>query len=249
MIHLDDEQVQRLLHDELAPGAKASLKDHVEACRECQDRVAEARHEEEQLFGLLAQVDHPAPTVGVSAVMAPSSASPVLTRWAAAGLLAVGLAGAAYAMPGSPVRGWLRALGTRSTPVAELPVAPPAVPKVPVAGGVAVPPGRNFEVRFLAAQPAGEIRVTMSDGADLIVQARGEGASFTSSGDQLVIDNRHSSADFDIAIPRSAPRVEIRIGDRQVLMKEGSRIVPARPDSGPSRIPLTRIVRSFGRRR
>ena len=238
MIHLDDEQVQRFLHDELTPTAAASLKHHLATCGQCQHRITDEGREEEQLFGLLGRVDHPAPTIEVSAVMPRLPTQPFLTRWAAVGLLGVCLAGAAYAIPGSPVQDWLRALVTRATPAPERPVVPRPLPETPAGGGVAVPPGGNFEVRFLSVQPTGEIRVTLTNGDDLVVQARGEGAQFTSSADRLVIDNRRSAGDFDIVIPNAALRVEIRIGDRRVLLKDRSRIFPAMPDSGPSRIPL-----------
>ena len=102
-------------------------------------------------------------------------------------------------------------------------------------------PGLSFQVHFLAVQSTGEIRLTMTEGADLIVEARGAGASFTSNADQLVIDNRSSAGDFEIAIPKAAPRIEIRVGSRRVFLKDHSVIVPALPDSGPSRIALAQL--------
>lgn len=238
--HLDDEQVQRLLHNELTPRGAASVRDHLAGCVECRARVDEAEAEDDEVMGLLGRVDHGQPRIEVATVIArPVRPESTWIRWAAAGLLAVGLAGAAYAIPGSPVRGWLRALVRSAPPPQTVIAAPPPAPAAPVTGGIAVVPGPSFEVVFQSAQTAGEIRVTLTDGADLVVQARATGPSFTSNTDRLVIDNSNSAADFDIAVPRAAPRVEIRIGGRRVFLKQGSRITTPAPDSTPFRIPFT----------
>ncbi len=237
--HLDDEQVQRLLHNELTSRGGALVRDHLAGCAECRALVDDAEKEDDEVMARLGHADHHRPRVEIATVIARAAAQPGSTwsRWAAAGLFAVGLAGAAYAIPASPVRDWLRAL-VRSAPPTQAPIPPPPA-VAPVAGGVAVVPGRSFEVLFLGAQATGEIRVTMTDGADLVVQARTPGPSFTSNPDRLVVDNRHSTADFDIAVPRTAPRVEIRIGGRRVFAKHGAEITTAAPDSAPFRIPLT----------
>ena len=237
--HLDEEQVQRLLHHELTARGGALVRDHLAGCPECRARVDRAEEEDDEVMARLGHADHPRPPIEIATVIARAAAQPgsTWTRWAAAGLFAVGLAGAAYAIPGSPVRDWLRAL-VRSAPPTQAPVAPPAA-VAPVAGGVAVVPGPSFELLFLDAQATGEIRVTMTDGTDLVVRASTTGPSFTSNPDRLVIDNRHSTADFDIAVPRTAPRLEIRIGERRVFVKHGTEITTAAQDSAPFRIPLT----------
>ncbi len=237
--HLDDEQVQRLLHHELSSRGGALVRDHLAGCPACRALVDDAEKEDDEVMARLKHADHARPRIEIAIVMARAAAQPGSTwaRWAAAGLFAVGLAGAAYAIPGSPGRDWLRAL-VRSAPPTQAPVAPPAA-VAPVTGGVAVVPGPAFEVVFLGAQATGEIRVTLTDGADLVVQARTPGPSFTSNPDRLVVDNRHSTADFDIAVPRTAPRVEIRIGGRRVFVKRGTEITTAAQDSAPFRIPLT----------
>lgn len=238
--HLDHEQVQRLLHRELTPQLEALLRDHLGTCGPCRGCVAAAQREEDEVLTLLAQVDHPTPNIEVAAVVARARRPRVIwTRWAAGGLLAVGVAGAAYAVPGSPARGWVDAVVARWTQ-APSPVVAPGAPVVvaPGIGGVAVAPGWSFVVLFQSAQPTGEVRVTVTDGNDVVVQAPSGAATFTSNPDHLVIDNRGSVADFDIEIPRGAPRIEIRIGDRRIFFKEGARITTVVADTGPYRIPL-----------
>jgi len=56
------------------------------------------------------------------------------------------------------------------------------------------------------------------------VQARGGAASFNSEDDRLLIDNHDSAASFEVRIPRNAPLVEMRIGERRVFLKRGSEV-------------------------
>lgn len=238
--HLNDEQVQRLLHGELSPRGEAVVRQHLADCGACRACVDEAESEDDEVMARLSLADHARPRVEAATVIARARRQrSSWARWAAGGLLAVGFAGAAYAVPGSPVRGWLRGLANRSAPPTQRPVVPPAA-AAPAAGGVAVVPGPWFEVVFLGVQTAGEIRVTITDGTDLVVQARTNGPSFTSGPNRLVVDNQRSTADFDIAVPRTAPRVEIRIGEQRVFVKVGTEITTAARDSAPFRIPLTR---------
>lgn len=239
--HLDDEQVQRFLHQEYTaqPG---SLLRHLEVCGECRAGLTGAQREEDEVLALLAQADHAPPNIEVAVVVARARRRRVIwIRWAAGGLLAVGLAGAVAA--GSPVRGWMSALAARSTRTP----GPEVVPSAPVAavspiGGIAVVPGASFVVLFQDAQRVGEARVVVTDGTELVVRARSGAATFTSSSDRLVVDNRGSTADFDITIPSGAIRVEIRIGDRRVFVKDGTRITTVAPASGLYRIGLTRRI-------
>ncbi|MGH7561388.1 MAG: hypothetical protein ACRENB_10250, partial [Gemmatimonadales bacterium] len=76
------------------------------------------------------------------------------------------------------------------------------------------------------------------DSADLLVRAPSGAATFTTEADRLVVEHR-AAVRFEIQIPRSAPRVEIRSGARRVFLKEGPR-AQTEPGSGqgPWLIPL-----------
>jgi hypothetical protein len=56
-----------------------------------------------------------------------------------------------------------------------------------------------------------------------------------------MIDNRGSSASFEIHIPRAAPSVEIRVDENRIFLKDGDRITPVAPigSHGPYLLPLT----------
>ncbi|HEU4526195.1 MAG TPA: hypothetical protein VFR62_14300, partial [Gemmatimonadales bacterium] len=101
-MHLDDERIQRLLHDE--PGsADSDSRLHLAGCAACRELVEEARAEERWILELLAQVDHPIAQVDPYAVVAERNvAGRAWARRAAAVLAGAALVGTAYGLPGSP---------------------------------------------------------------------------------------------------------------------------------------------------
>ena len=226
-MHLDEERVQRFLHGELVPADLIPVRDHVAACAACSDLVATARREEERVLALLRRVDHPPARVDVTTVVARATAGRFSwVRRAAVVLVALGMAGVAYAVPGSPLPAWLNAVagrmkGRAARPV-PLPVPAPAAGAL--AAGIAVPPGRALLIVFTWPQAAGLVQVSLTSGAEVVVRAPGGAATFTSGVDRLVIDNRDSSARFEIEVPRAAPRVEIRVAGQRIFLKEGSRV-------------------------
>jgi hypothetical protein len=140
-------------------------------------------------------------------------------------VLALGVAGAAYALPGSPLR---RLVHRIAGLIGEAPRTDPRTPREPAdtaARGIAILPSDRFTIVFSTEQPGGLAVVSLTDRADIAVRAIGGTATFTSDIDQLSIDNAGSSARFQIEIPRRAPYVEIRVGRHRVFSKEGSRVV------------------------
>lgn len=242
--HLDTEQVQRMLHGELAAEDVASVHAHLAACAACRQRVAEADAEEAAVHALLRHVDHAPPAVDAAAVVATARRRrPARLRWAAGIVLALGAAGAVYAVPGSPLRGLVEAVrdrvGERASPAT---VETPARQPGPDVAGIAVPAGERLVIAFTAPQQEGRATVSLTDAAEVVIRARSGTATFTSGVDRLVIDNEGSTASFDIEIPRGAPQVEILVAGRRVFVKEGSRITAETSNDsvGPYHLPLAR---------
>ena len=71
-MHLDDEIMQRLLHDELAPAAHAVALEHLEACHACRARLDDEARSEEQVFATLQAIDTTAPLPLNSAIELPA---------------------------------------------------------------------------------------------------------------------------------------------------------------------------------
>lgn len=224
-MHLDDEQLQRLLHGELTPPAEALLRGHVVACEHCHSRVEQAAREEKRVLELLRTIDHPPPHASMLAIAARARGR--RRRWgerAAAIIVALATAGVAYAAPGSPFPDLLRRLiaSEERAPQAPAPVRPP--PRPESTGGITVAPGDRFTIAFAATQAGGLATVSLTDGEDVAVRAVGGNPAFASDVDRLSIDNAKGDASFEIEIPRNAPWVEIRIGDRRVLLKTAARV-------------------------
>ncbi len=229
-MHLDDEQVQRFVHGE--GRVAAPVADHLAQCSACRERVAEAEREEAEVVALLRHLDHASPRVTAGMMVARARARRVgYGSWAAGFALVLGAAGAAYAVPGSPVRGWLNAavawIGAERSEDPALEVTAPSEAAEPAVTGIAVPAGENLVIVFASTQAEGTVIVSLLDGNDVVVRARNGAATFGSDVDRLVVNNRGSSASFEIEIPRHAPRVEIHVGGRRVFLKEGSRITTA----------------------
>jgi len=222
-MHLDEDRLQRLRHGELSPAMETAARQHVAECAECRGRVAAAERDETEVFGLLRELDHPTPQIDAETVAARARGrghgrGVSAMRWAAGIVLVLGLAGAAYAAPGSPLPTWVETVVEWASGRPDRAPAPS-----PGVAGIAVAPGPRLVIVFTAPQATGQAQVSLTDGADVVVRVLSGAATFTTDVDRLVIDNQ-GSATFEIQIPRTAPRVEIRVGGQRVFLKERSRV-------------------------
>lgn len=149
MTHVDDGVLMAYMDQELTPSARADTARHVLACPQCRERLDELEAAGQLLDGALALTDRPAPVERAharlrSAVHAGQPggrslfASPFVR---AAGLILFVAAGASAAVPGSPVRNWIRStLVSRETRAASTDPADrmSGVSILPVDGRVAI---------------------------------------------------------------------------------------------------------------
>jgi hypothetical protein len=243
-MHLDEAQVQRVLHGELGQAGEIAAREHLAACVVCRDRVTAAAREEADVFALLGAIDHPVPAIAPGTIERRARARDThRLKWAAGIALALGIAGAAYAAPGSPLphlvgilTGWMR-------PERDLPQAPssPSPTRAPDVAGVAIAPGERLLIVFTSSQTEGGAHVRLTDGAEVVVRAPSGAATFSSDADRLVVDNRGRAGTFEIQIPRTAPRVEILVDGTRRFLKEGDRITADQPPDarGPYVVPLS----------
>jgi len=237
-MHLDAELIQRTLHDELDPARKAALSTHLAECAACRQALEEAEREEAWVLERLLQADDPPPLmVTARGVIGRARREAVAWRRKAAGVaLALAASGAvAYAVPGSPVRAWVdRVIGRVSGVSGPGPIEPETAPS-PQPAGIAVSPGGRFTIRFAARQSAGIAAVSLVDGPNVVARVLKGAATFSTQASSLVIGNRGSTADYEIEIPNSAPWVQVLVGDRRLLLKEGDHIVSEASTDAPGR--------------
>ena len=230
-MHLDEERLQRLIHDELGAWEKDEAFRHVATCEDCRRRLVEATKEETSVHELLRDVDTPVPDVFADAIARQAAAvAPVvrsqLAAWlrrAAAVAIVVGIAGAAYAIPGSPVRGWIHDITEKVAGRPETPAPAPRPGRTGVSG-VAVAPGDRLTILFEPGAKGAELRIDLTDDTDAHVHGPAGAAAYTSSAGYLLVRGLDSTAVFQVMIPRSAPWVEIRAQDERVFLKEGPRV-------------------------
>jgi hypothetical protein len=170
-------------------------------------------HIDDEVLALLRHLDHPTPEVRAATIIAVARERPLhWVRWAATIVLALAVAGGAYALPGSPLRSWIQKLTHKAPPAPQGHNA--AVP------GIAVTPGLDFVVHFTRPQPTAQIDVVLTEGAEVEVHAVTGTAGFRAGTDTLIVDNWDSRATFDVRIPRAAPRVQVVVGDRRIWPRE-----------------------------
>jgi anti-sigma factor RsiW len=229
-MHLNEDQIQRFLHDELDALSKKTLSQHVEGCESCARLVADAEREENAIFDLLAHVDHPAPRVDAVSFAPKRRTLAVWERWAAVVVVVAALGGVAYAIPGSPLRAlveqvaeWIADGDSQAPPVGESPTN-----AAPVTSGIAVPVHGRFTIEFTSEQ-GGSVAVSLTDEPNILVRVLGGTATFTTDVDRLTIDNRGSTADYELEIPRDAPFVAVSIGTREIVLKDGDAFATGLP--------------------
>ncbi|HEY0350702.1 MAG TPA: hypothetical protein VGC48_01195, partial [Gemmatimonadales bacterium] len=168
-MHLDEEQVQRLMHRELGD-AEMSVRRHLDACSDCRNKVTEAEQVEAWVLERLRRLDHPLPATKVETLARPSGrAQPRYRRVAAIVLLALGASGVAYALPGSPLPAVVHRLAelVAGTP-GHQPSDRSARPEGGLEAGIAVSPGKRLTISFQAAVN-GEAVISLTDSDDVLV--------------------------------------------------------------------------------
>lgn len=228
-MHLTDEQIQRLLHGELAQADDAEGRAHVAVCGQCRWKLEDAEREERLVFEHLRHLDRFPPRVDVEVVLDRARRPRRAYRWAAGILLALAAAGGAYALPDSPLPSLADRLGrwagvsSRSAPPAESPVDESP------SGGIVVAPGDRTVLVVDDRGGAAVVDVGLSDGPDIVVRSVSGSASFTTGIDRLEVTTEVAGSRIAVELPRTAPWVEIRAGGRRLLLKDGARMLTEVP--------------------
>lgn len=221
-MHLDEEQLQRVVDEEIASAGDDVVQRHLEQCAYCQRELASAAGRSRQINDLLRTLDHAPPSTSAADLFA--RVRPPHRWWlskVAAVLLIVGAAGGiAWAAPGSPLRPIFRGVFSvlRSTPPIATPAAPE--PALPAMSGLSVTPGARFTVHFMSATDGSIARIILTDGRDIIVRGPVGAATFAAHEQSLEISNRAPNTTFELEIPRSAPHVEVQVQGRRIYLLE-----------------------------
>jgi hypothetical protein len=209
-MHLDEERIERLLHDELGAPEAGVARAHVAQCVECRARLAETRDNERWAIERLRTLDHPvAARARPDLVPTPARFERPWRRWAAGIGLLVGLTGGAYAAV------YLAEHVGRD----RRPDSAQSASVDTVTQGVGVLPGERLTIVFATARPDRTVTIALTAGEEVMVRAVNGAATFSSEPERLAVDNTGSVARFEIDIPSTARQVEVRVGSRTVFTK------------------------------
>lgn len=224
-MHLDEGQLQRLVDDDLEPLERQAIAAHLADCGPCRALAADAGEAATAIRHRLATLGSPVPQVAWKTIAAAAPPrSPV--RWAAIIALSIGAAGAAVAIPGTPLHDWVVSLLVAPTTAeGTLPESVP-VPE-PESSGLAVAPGLAFVVALELGGDA-SVRLELTDAVELQVRASGALPSYTSERNRLVVRSDGATV-LTISVPRSAPRVEVRLNGMRVFLKSGGAVEATGP--------------------
>lgn len=201
--------------------------------------MTEEPREDAELQLLLRTLDHDLPAITVEDVIARAERRRFgWGRVAAALAAAIVVASAAYALPGLPVRPWVDGLLSRIGIVEPDGRPAPPSPDEPAPGGIVFDPAEPLAVVF-AGPLHGHVRVTLTGDGVLVARMTTGEARYTSEPGRLVVEMPTPDT-FDLRVPRSARRVEVRAGGRSVFLKEGPALSATRPAESDGRflIPL-----------
>ncbi len=245
-MHLSEDKIEQLLDGELPEHEAQTLRDHLAACGACVEAFEAARLEDRDIARLLGSLDHHIPDVDPSQLRVRARRRALRPRLAAASIALLVVAGAAYAMPGSPLRSWFARVFPGDGETAEslsrgdeagIPGTQPA--------GVSVLPSGRFELVFEANQESGLVRISLAAQAEVAVQSDREGVGYSVEPSGVRVLNAGSSANYQVVIPRDAESVSIRVRDSIVFKKQRATIVTsaARDDAGRYVLDLSALSR------
>jgi anti-sigma factor RsiW len=232
-LHLDDESLERLLHGELDPDREASARSHLATCPPCEARLKESRALESRLFGLLGNLDHEAPEIDWDAVLRfPTPRRKTGARIAASIAVLLLAGGILYALPESPVRGWIDRLLGEDALEAPAPGDRFGSERGAVVSGLTVRPSGAFDVVFEASQASGTIRLRLVRTPDLEIRVLGSPVELESGPDRLTVSNARSRSSYEILVPESASSVRVRVEGEDVFVTRRGEVQGAgSPDS------------------
>ena len=217
MCHPDQETLRRFADGETAGTDASTLGAHIRACASCTHAIEELQREDAQVAALLSTLDSPPPVLQMLLAGRTQVAAPWIRR-AAALLFLASLAGAGWALPGSPVRAWLRGSAQQSTPAGMSNVIETAAPALH--GGLDIPTDGAVLITFAQAQARGSVRIVLSDSAGVRLTILNHDARLESPSEHhVIIENDGSLADYRIRVPHSAADVTVRVGSRVVFRK------------------------------
>jgi hypothetical protein len=239
MSHVDEGVLQALLDGEIGGRTREEAERHLLGCARCASQMEAAHEHSDLLTGALAVLDAPAPTSSAYARVLRERSRRGGRGWgmrdlARAAILIIGFSTAAYAIPGSPVRGWVEELWGRlaGAPAPESAPAVPAAPEAPPATmGISVLPSEGH-VDVVVREPATGLRIRARledvERAQVLAVGPAGDARFQTAPGRIEIVGP-GAGELTIILPRGADVARIAVDGRIYVYKEGQELRATAP--------------------
>lgn len=245
MDHAGEGRLLAYLDGELTTADEAVVRGHLLTCAACSEELGALKEASARLTASLRLLDAAAPeATSPAAVLARARSERVTavrrTLLRAAGIVLVLAGGGAAALPGSPVRDWVRAawdrgvalIGGTAEPAAEPATAGSA--EAPV-GIDAAPVGGRIEVALLDLAPGTEVRVRLVDSRVAWVEASeladGRPVRFARGPGRVEVSGGGTGV-LRVDVPRDVPVASIEVDGRLRVVKEGKTLRAAESEAG-----------------
>lgn len=216
------------------PELEARVRSHIASCEACAGRLESLRAADRDAGNLLSLLDVPVPIVSRQQILRAGKQTagrfiggPYRRAAAVIAFMVIATAAAA-AIPNSPIRHLITrfrdSLGQQSADVAGHSTAGPAGAVSPA---VLIVPESTLDVVFAREGTAGVVHVRLVDGDQVSLSSPDGGSRYGVSSGRIDID-QSSRGSFELALPKSLPRVRILIGGKMAFERRLG--APAGPD-------------------
>ena len=231
-MHLDAEQIERLLSGELSEQRLRAQRDHLARCDACAEAYEEAARRDTEIAALLRRIDHTPPRIDPAVLQRRARRRVMRSRLAAAGIVIFLAVGAASAMPGSPIRSWISSMTGRGDEGTALPGGVQATDSARIPSGVSVPATDGFELVFETMQEAGLVTVILADEPEVSIRSDDAGVGYAIEPWGVRVMNGGSVASYQVVVPSEVQDFSIRVESTTVFRKRGRSIeTSVKPDS------------------
>lgn len=244
--HAEDGELLARLDGELDAAETAALEAHLASCAACAERETELRFAARRVSSALSELDVESPLAEMPAALRrKAEAAPIPIERArrgartgrrslatAAGLTLLVAAGA-YAIPGSPVRGWVNdsidaVAGLFGSDVAPEPEASPSTVSVEPADGAIVVSVQN---------PAEGLRIVVGVTSEPEASASSPDGAFRVETGRVEVSG--ASGELRILLPAGAASARVVVGDLEVAeIRDGEVVLTADAGRSPAEILL-----------
>ncbi len=235
--HLDEGTLQAFLDDELPTAERGAAAEHMLACEQCRGSHEELKRASAVFSAAVSLLDEEAEPEGVARAARWGGGRGVGSLAKAAGLILAVAAAASAAVPGSPVRGWVRqVVGGAAPAVAPPTVSAARVEEPPMPAGVAViPSGGALDVTLEdVEQVTIRLRQTSVDEASVSVVGAAAEPRFETGRGRIGVRGV-AGGELLIELPESVTYARLVVnGDVYAELSDGKlrALVPARESGG-----------------